>query len=435
MLALYRSGRQADALQRYQQARRKLIDELGIEPGQELRELERAILKQDPVLQRSSRGLARDRVESRHSGPLTIAIVGAVLLLLAAVSAALIYSHASRVAITGRPAGLVAAIAPSTDRTLAAVPVGRAPGEIAIGGGSVWVLNNDDLTISQIDPQTRKVVNTFAAGAGPLRLAYGDGSLWVGSIAGRPLLNPDLASLARIDPSATSLPAQVITLPRRVLNTINDEGNDASWARKLAVGNGVVWVASSDGSVYRIDPTSGRIVATVRGLHSGSVALDPSGVWALGTDVDRGYISLIGARTNSVITHMTVPSANIGAATVGDGALWFTGHGQGEHGATAGIGQESLWRVRVGDTTSVNLGIGPGAPGIALGAGSVWVINSEADTVIRVDPVTLRVLKIIRLPGTPAGIAFDDGVVWVSITTAYPSSGGIAQPNPHNLVR
>ena len=73
--------------------------------------------------------------------------------------------------------------------------------------------------------------------------------------------------------------------------------------------------------------------------------------------------------------------------------------------------------------------------GIALGAGSVWVIKPEANTVIRVDPVTLHVLKIIRLPGTPSGIAFDDGVVWVSITTAYPSSGGIAQPHPHNLLR
>ncbi|MEA2418726.1 MAG: hypothetical protein QOE60_932, partial [Thermoleophilaceae bacterium] len=42
MLALYRSDRQADALQAYQNARRKLVEELGIEPGERLRELERA---------------------------------------------------------------------------------------------------------------------------------------------------------------------------------------------------------------------------------------------------------------------------------------------------------------------------------------------------------------------------------------------------------
>jgi predicted ATPase/DNA-binding SARP family transcriptional activator len=50
MLALYRSERQADALQAYQDARRTLVEELGIEPGESLRELERAILAQDPAL-------------------------------------------------------------------------------------------------------------------------------------------------------------------------------------------------------------------------------------------------------------------------------------------------------------------------------------------------------------------------------------------------
>ena len=50
MLALYRSGRQADALRTYRDARRVLVDELGIEPGRPLRELETAILEQDPRL-------------------------------------------------------------------------------------------------------------------------------------------------------------------------------------------------------------------------------------------------------------------------------------------------------------------------------------------------------------------------------------------------
>jgi predicted ATPase len=50
MLALYRSGRQADALSAYHAARRALVDELGLEPSAELRELEAAILRQDPAL-------------------------------------------------------------------------------------------------------------------------------------------------------------------------------------------------------------------------------------------------------------------------------------------------------------------------------------------------------------------------------------------------
>jgi hypothetical protein len=51
MLALYRSGRQADALEAYRAARRTLVGELGIEPTPALQELEQAILRQDPTLE------------------------------------------------------------------------------------------------------------------------------------------------------------------------------------------------------------------------------------------------------------------------------------------------------------------------------------------------------------------------------------------------
>lgn len=52
MLALYRSGRQADALAAYREARRGLVEELGIEPGRDLQRLQKAILVQDPSLDR-----------------------------------------------------------------------------------------------------------------------------------------------------------------------------------------------------------------------------------------------------------------------------------------------------------------------------------------------------------------------------------------------
>jgi len=65
MTALYRSGRQADALDAYQDARRALVDALGIEPSPALQELERAILRQDASLdvEAPAGAGARDRVE------------------------------------------------------------------------------------------------------------------------------------------------------------------------------------------------------------------------------------------------------------------------------------------------------------------------------------------------------------------------------------
>ena len=50
MLSLYRNGRQADALRAYQDARRLLAEELGLNPGPALRSMEAAILAQDPTL-------------------------------------------------------------------------------------------------------------------------------------------------------------------------------------------------------------------------------------------------------------------------------------------------------------------------------------------------------------------------------------------------
>lgn len=61
MIALYRSGRQVEALDRYQRARRKLIDEFGIEPGPRLQDVQRAVLNHDSTLDLPGRRRFRTR--------------------------------------------------------------------------------------------------------------------------------------------------------------------------------------------------------------------------------------------------------------------------------------------------------------------------------------------------------------------------------------
>jgi eukaryotic-like serine/threonine-protein kinase len=68
MLGLYRSGRQAEALEAYQAARHALVEELGIEPDRSLRELEQAILKQDPSLDFSSTSEEADEAAEAARG-------------------------------------------------------------------------------------------------------------------------------------------------------------------------------------------------------------------------------------------------------------------------------------------------------------------------------------------------------------------------------
>ncbi len=71
MLVLYRAGRQADALDVYAEARAKLIDELGVEPGPALQRMQQAVLAQDPALDAPADDRAKAPVRSRLPGTAT----------------------------------------------------------------------------------------------------------------------------------------------------------------------------------------------------------------------------------------------------------------------------------------------------------------------------------------------------------------------------
>jgi DNA-binding SARP family transcriptional activator len=88
ILALYRSGRQAEALETYRETRRLLVNELGIEPTSELRELERAILRQDESLAGSSPAAPEDsELRPRWRWPRSPLVAGGALLLVGALIA------------------------------------------------------------------------------------------------------------------------------------------------------------------------------------------------------------------------------------------------------------------------------------------------------------------------------------------------------------
>ncbi len=89
MLALYRAGRQAEALAAYRDARQVLVEELGIEPSAELQDLEAAILRQDPSLAAPGQGDQAAAPEDPRRTVLAAALSNSALAALADLGAAL----------------------------------------------------------------------------------------------------------------------------------------------------------------------------------------------------------------------------------------------------------------------------------------------------------------------------------------------------------
>jgi len=208
MLALYRSGRQAEALEVYKQGRKLLADELGLEPGEALTELEHAILVHDPSLgpvapavadrPRSTGGRADEPGAVGAPGTRTWKLrrvtmaLGALALAGAAIGVAMVLTGNDPAPVHVVP-NSVAIVDPKTNRLVGDVAVGKRPVAVAVGEAGVWIANGDDGTVSRIDPETRKVVKTIGIGTDVHDLAIGFGSVW--------LADGIDGTVTRIDPS------------------------------------------------------------------------------------------------------------------------------------------------------------------------------------------------------------------------------------------
>jgi DNA-binding SARP family transcriptional activator len=150
MLALYRSGRQAEALDAYVAARRRLVDEVGVEPGAELRELHERILGHDPGLELPSvptapepardggqEGPLAPRAERRAVSHRVLLAAGALLVVGIAVFALTRLNGADQ--LRGIHEGAVGVIDARAGAIEAESRLGSEPGAVAAGAGSVWI--------------------------------------------------------------------------------------------------------------------------------------------------------------------------------------------------------------------------------------------------------------------------------------------------------
>jgi YVTN family beta-propeller protein len=407
MLALYRAGRQTEALQAYQRARRTLVDEVGVEPGEQLRELERAILAQDPALDAPAAAIAAPRQVAPTGKPpggetpqhrrglgwvpatalfLLAAVAGIVVLLVVGLG-----DDGGVSALLTRDSHAVAVIDPATNELTEALSVGTRPGSLAFDreSGSLWVANVDDETVTQIDPRRRSVGRTIPIGGLPTGLAAGNGSLWVASVSRQDVGDP--VTVHKIN-------ARFNTVDRTLR-----VGNLAGDRPQVTLGEGLLWVAPQFGLVTRVDPRDASIKrpAIDPGHNTSGIAVGGGAVWLAGGEA--GAVT----RVDVASGHPTpIPVGNgPGDIAVGSGGVWV-----------ALALDDTL--ARIDPQTGVveeTIAVGRSPAGVAVGAGSVWVANSGDGTVSRIDPQTNEVAATIPVGASPQDVTVAAGRVWVSV--------------------
>lgn len=392
MVALYRSGRQADALEVFRQGRAILHEELGLEPSAGLRELERAILRQDESLGPAP-GLPPAPLRKRRRR-LAVAGVAGLLLLAALLAVALLVRDGANPAVV--PDSLVK-IDPATNKIVDGFPVGETPGPPAVVGGYVFVASEAEGALYRVDMRSGKVTASGRFDASGLGIAgEGDSRLWVAS-AGR--ANAGRATVARVD-AASLASFDRIRLPRY------------SEPFAIAVGGGSLWVSEqSPPAVSRWSLRTLRLERRYR-LEADSAP------YAIGFGDGIAWVAEPG---HNRLLRIDARSGHLGRIAVGDapvspvvafGSVWVQM-----------FYSRTVWRIDPDSGRSQAIIPVPEAPqGVAAGAGAVWVGGHCDGVLSRIDPSTNSVVKTIVTGNFPRMPAVGGGFVWIGVAGKLSSS-------------
>jgi peptide/nickel transport system substrate-binding protein len=375
MLALYRSGRQSEALEAYRDARAALVDEIGVEPGAELQRVHEQVLAHDPALEPPAPAEPVPRREPPRRRHL---LFGAAAVLLAGVLAFGVIRVLGPESLPGIDENHVGLIDPDNGHITKQIRVGRSPSAMADGGGSTWIASAAQGTVTRIDRRSNDRL-IIPVGGTPAALAFAGGSLWVA--------DSDSRDVVQVDPGADKVSERIPV------------GNAP---RALAVTRGALWVASGvDGRIRRVDLHSARVTQTIPvGANPSALAAGAGSLWV--ASEEAGTVTRIEPRTGAKLPTIRVGNGP-SALAFGEGAVWVVNRQDGTLSRIDPATNAESWRV----------GVGTDPTAVAVGAGAVWVAGGDDGTVARVDPDGPRKAKRLKTGSRPSAIGVAGGSVWV----------------------
>jgi DNA-binding SARP family transcriptional activator/ABC-type transport system substrate-binding protein len=442
MLALYRSGRQVEALDAFDRARRILAEELGLEPGQALKQLQSQILRQDPSLQpgevvRAAAAAATPTEEAaRGRGPIPdqppSAAVRASLGPLATRSApdedhvrtrSPRWTH--RRAALGATMALAAAIAVlipllvggggearpayrlgtvlidlSTGEQIESIPLSRLPVSAypVFADGHFWVNNWSPFEYVEIDARSGAILRSISPPARDPDVQEEGGSITPFAVGSDALWVSSADDLVKMD----------IGLGREVDRFRLDAlGEGSGLAEGVAVGAGSVWVSRDvgRGQILRLDPVSGRPEHVWNHVAPHlNLAFGDGSLWVAD---ERGLVR-IDAETN-LLMRVSGIRGNCGR---GVGGCVAAGGGSGW---TSHINKGEVFKVDEAGQIAATYPLGIGSGWMSFAAGVLWVGNMDAGTVTGIDGVTGATTHTYRFDHPVGPVVAGDGVLLVSL--------------------
>jgi len=398
MLALYRCGRRADALEAFRDDRRVSVEELGLEPGPELRRLEGQILDDSPELRSPPRATATTRAIRRSS----IALIAAGVLLGGAALGAFLRGGDEDGTPPPSPAlDLAANSAVAIDAGGAmlarfALPLPGRPTDVAAEGDRLLAVSIDSSALTIVDGRTRRIERTIPLPMRPAAVSVDADTVWIAD--GRRGL------LARLDAGYERIATRATWRRPRRPEAVGLSRFDPT---AVAVADGAAWATDGSSRLVRADP-SGR-VTRVRTSHPlDGIAAGAGAVWAISrADATLVRVDPSSGRVTDEIAIVARPGdeapAPIAVATTAS-AVWVL------NGNTATVSRIDA-RSR-GITGTIPLSLEQSPRDIDAGAGAVWVSSFDG-TVTRI-PVDGGEPRSSFMRASLVGVAGSEKRVWLA---------------------